>query len=181
MLRRFALELLRWQLAVFADLANGKIPGGDGLHPPNPPPPDKNVPEWYYCGHCTTMPTQEENKCCTRTARPCISITLHFQQLILDANILDIAMRYCEDIVLVLNNVQIWNNENVWHAASRQYVLWQHGHMIICCVVVCSLAFAEWFIHCMSIGLQDYKSCNLLIFLYNNGTFVTPIFYTLQY
>ena len=70
MLRRFALELLRWQPAAFADLANGKIPGGDGLHPPNPPPPDKNVPEWYYCGHCRTMPTQEENKCCTRTARP---------------------------------------------------------------------------------------------------------------
>ena len=64
-----------------------------------------------------------------------LSITLHFQQLILDANILDIAMHYCEDIVLVLNDVQLWNNENIWHAASRQYVLWQHGHMIICYVV----------------------------------------------
>ena len=57
---------------------------------------------------------------------------------------------------------------------------WSHDHLLRSCYM-CSLAFAKWFIHCMSIGLQDYKSCNLLIFLYNNGTFVTPIFYTLQY
>ena len=125
MLRRLALELLQRQPATFADLVNGEIPGGDGLHPPNPPAPD-NVPEWCYCGHCITMPMQEESKCCTRTAHPCISLTPLFQQLIVDANVLDIAMRYRED-VLVLNNVR--SNENFRHAAYRQYVLWQHGHL----------------------------------------------------
>ena len=52
-----------------------------------------------------------------------------FQQLILDANVLDIAMRYRED-VLVLNNVR--NNENFRHAAwdSMSYgsiVIWEEA------------------------------------------------------
>ena len=72
------------------------------------------------------MPTQEENKCCTRIVRPCISTTPLFLQLVLDPNVLDLAMRYRED-VLVLGNVR--NNENFRHAAYRQYVLWQHGRL----------------------------------------------------
>ena len=35
-------------------------------------------------------------------------------------------MRYVED-AFVLNNVR--NNENFWHAAYRQYILWQHGQL----------------------------------------------------
>ena len=51
---------------------------------------------------------------------------LCFLQIILDANVLDIAMRFREDM-LALNNVR--NNENVRHAAYRQYILWQYGHL----------------------------------------------------
>ena len=72
------------------------------------------------------MPTQEENKCCTRTERPCISTTPLLQQLVIDPNVLDIAMRYREDM-MVLGNGR--NNENFRHAAYRQYVLWQHGRL----------------------------------------------------
>jgi hypothetical protein len=79
-----------------------------------------NTPEWCNCGHCMAMPTQEENKCCARTRRPCVSRQALFNQIVLDANILDIAMRYRED-VLVLNNNR--NNENFRHAAYRQFVL----------------------------------------------------------
>ena len=122
-LRRLALELLRRQPAAYADLVNGEIPAGDD--PPDPPP-EENVPEWCRCGHCVIMPTQEENKCCTRSRRACITTTPLFQQLVLDANVLDIAMRYRED-VLVLDNAR--NNENFRHAAYRQFVLWQHGHL----------------------------------------------------
>ena len=126
-LRRLALELLREQPAAFADIVNGELAAGDGppAEPPNPPP-NENVPDWCKCGHCTTMPTQEENKCCTRSRRACVTTTALFPQIVLDANILDIAMRYRED-VLVLDNAR--NNENFRHAAYRQFVLWQHGHL----------------------------------------------------
>ena len=124
-LRRLARELLRRQPAVFADIVNGEIVVGAEQPPPNPDPP-QNVPDWCKCGHCVAMPTQEENKCCTRTERPCISTTPLFQQLVIDPNVLNIAMRYREDM-MVLGNGR--NNENFRHAAYRQYVLWQHGRL----------------------------------------------------
>lgn len=62
----------------------------------------------------------------TRTRWQCITTTPLFPQLVLDGNVLDIAMRYRAD-VLVLDNVR--NNENFHHAAYRQFVLWQHGHL----------------------------------------------------
>ena len=72
------------------------------------------------------MPTQEENKCCTKSRRDCITTKTLFAQIVLDGNILDIAMRFREDM-LVLDNTR--NNENFRHAAYRQFVLWQHGHL----------------------------------------------------
>ena len=123
-LRAFAVELLRRQPAAFADLVNGEFPGA----PPDPDQEDdlENVPEWCKCGHCVEMPTQLENKCCTQRRRACITLAPLFAQLVLDGNVLDLAMRYREDF-LVLNNVR--NNENFRHAAYRQYVLWQHGRL----------------------------------------------------
>ena len=123
-LRAFALELLRPQPAAFADLVNGELPGAS--LEPDPEEPDPENPEWCKCGCCVAMPTQLENKCCTQTRRPCITLTPLFPQLVLDGNVLYLAMRYREDF-LVLNNVR--NNENFRHAAYRQYVLWQHGRL----------------------------------------------------
>ena len=40
--------------------------------------------------------------------------------------VIAIAMRFREDM-LALNNVR--NNENFRHAAYRQYILWQYGHL----------------------------------------------------
>jgi hypothetical protein len=62
------------------------------------------------------MPTQEENKCCTRSRRACITTTTLFPQIVLDGNILDIAMRYREDM-LALENTR--NNENFRHATRQ--------------------------------------------------------------
>ncbi|CAB4002190.1 Hypothetical predicted protein [Paramuricea clavata] len=89
-LRRLALELLRRQPATFADIVSGELPGGNGAPDPDP----DNTPEWCNCGHCMAMPTQEENKCCAQTRRPCVSRQALFNQIVLDANILDIAMRH---------------------------------------------------------------------------------------
>ena len=126
-LRAFALELLRRQPAAFADLVNGELPGPQPQPDPDPDPEaNPDVPEWCKCRCCVAMPTQLENKCCTQARLPCITLTPLFPQLVLDGNVLDLAMRYREDF-LVLNHVR--NNENFRHAAYRQYVLWQYGRL----------------------------------------------------
>lgn len=168
-LQRLALELLRRQPAVFADLVNGEMVQNVQPQPGAPPPADG--PEWCYCGLCRSMPTQEENKCCSTREMPCISTTPLFQQLILDGNVLDIAMRYREDI-LVLNHPR--NNENFRHTAYRQYVLWQHGRLgqgnrrVVpsCCVLaIRTLSITEWY-------LYRFSPCSTLItinYIYNNN------------
>lgn len=129
-LQRLAIELLHTQHTVFADLVNGEFiqihNRQDDLGGAPTPPPQNDQPEWCKCGPCRVMPTEIENKCCTRSVRPCITSTPLFQQLVLDANVLDIAMRYRED-VLVVEHPR--NNENFRHSACRQCVLWQHGRL----------------------------------------------------
>ena len=154
MLRRLAMELLRRQPATFADLVNGEIGGVVASQPeqsqpgqpqlqesqpeepqepqpeepqePQPGQPDNGTPNWCNCGLCSNMPTQEENKCCCATKMPCITIQPLFSQLVLDGNVLEIAMRYREDVLVYENHR---NNENFRHAAYRQFVLWQHGRL----------------------------------------------------
>lgn len=135
-LQRLALELLRRQPALFAEIINGEMVTNIHVHPqpgesdPPPPPgrgePPPNTPYWCKCGLCRVMPRQEEHTCCCKRQMPCISTTPLFQQLVLNGNILDIAMRYRED-VLALEHAR--NNENFRHTAYRQYVLWQHGRL----------------------------------------------------
>jgi P2X purinoceptor 7 len=124
--RRLALELLRRQPAAFADLVDGEFANTDDQDPEEPNPPPQDSPDWCFCGNCAPMPTQEENKCCCRRVMPCITSTPLFSQLVLDGNVLDIAMRYREDIIVA---DPVRNNENFRHAAYRQFVLWQHGRL----------------------------------------------------
>ena len=94
-LRAFALQLIRHQPAAFSDLVNGELPGA-----PLQPDPDENpenAPECYKCGCCVATPTQSETKCCTQTRQPCITLAPLFPQLVLDGNVLDLAMRYREE------------------------------------------------------------------------------------
>ena len=97
--RRLALELLRRQPAAFADLVEGELanPAGEQV-PPQPNPQPEDGPDWCFCGCC--VPTQEENKCCCRRVMPCITTNPLFQQLVLDGNVLDIAMRYKENVLV---------------------------------------------------------------------------------
>ena len=66
------------------------------------------------------MPIQEENKCCTRTVRPCISATPLFLQLVLDPNVLDLALRFIEDF-LVLSNVSTMKTLDMLLIDSMSY------------------------------------------------------------
>ncbi len=75
---------------------------------PQPGQPDNETPNWCNCGLCSIMPTQEENKCCA-TKMPCITMQPLFSQLVLDGNVLEIAMRYREDVLVYENHR---NNEN---------------------------------------------------------------------
>ena len=88
---------------------------------PNPEAPLDGPPDWCNCG-----PTQAENKCCCRRRSQCTSTLDLFQLIVLNGNVLDIAMRYRED-VLALDHPR--NNENFRHMAYRQFILWQHGRL----------------------------------------------------
>ena len=94
--------------------------------PPDPEAPVDGPPNWCNCGHCRAMPTQVENKCCCRRTSQCTSTLDIFQLVVLNGNVLDIAMRYRED-VFALDHPR--NNENFRHMAYRQYILWQHGRL----------------------------------------------------
>ncbi|CAB4029562.1 Hypothetical predicted protein [Paramuricea clavata] len=110
---------------------------------PNQPPPDQPPPDqpsldqpppdhpnedlaWCYCGACRSMPTQTENKCCCKRRMQCMTTMPLFQHIVLDANVLEIQMRYREDILAMAHHR---NNENFRHAAYRQFVLWHHGKL----------------------------------------------------
>ena len=100
---------------------------------PGPEVPPDGPPDWCNCGHCRVMPTQAENKCCCRRRSQCTSTLDLFQLIVLNGNVLDIAMRYRED-VLALDHP--WRNENFRPMAYRQFILWQHGCVVPSCCVL---------------------------------------------
>ena len=61
---------------------------------PGDPGPEQDTLEWCKCGLCRPMPTQIENKCCCTRRMECITVQPLFHQLVLDGNVLDIAMGY---------------------------------------------------------------------------------------
>ena len=175
-------EVQLWAL-VHADIVNGELqvvvhmrdPGREPSPSPEPdnpdpgdsdhesdPGPSNRVSDGCNCQNCRPMPTHHENKCCTRSERPCITTNLLFTQLVLDANVLDITMHYTED-VLVLEHLR--NNENFQHTAFRQYLLWQHGRVIpSCCVLAIHSRYPspKWNLHrfltCLFV-IQMYHFC----------------------
>ena len=96
-------------------------PQPEDPQPEDPQPEDPQLrqtgnetPDWCNCGLCRVMPTQEENKCCCAAKMPCITMQQLFAQLVLDGNVLDIALRLWEDVLVYENHR---NNENFRHSA----------------------------------------------------------------
>jgi hypothetical protein len=123
-LKAFGLQLIRRQSAAFADLVNGELPDAPRQQDPdeNPRKCPRVLQMWMLCCNANTIGKQMlyTNKTALHNLAPL------FPRIVLDGNVLGLAMHYREDI-LVLNNVR--NNENFRHAAYRQYVLSQHGRL----------------------------------------------------
>ncbi|XP_070547261.1 P2X purinoceptor 7-like [Ptychodera flava] len=145
-LEEVTMELIRRQPDAWADFVlDGTDHGFNQFHQqpsPDPKPDDIVSPPWCRCGECRPMPSQVENKCCAkRTGQECIARTWLFQQLVMDPNVLEIAMRTVADTYA---QDQPRNNACYRHFAYRQFIYWQHGRLgrgnrrVIpsCCVLV---------------------------------------------
>ncbi|XP_070532880.1 uncharacterized protein [Ptychodera flava] len=116
------LELLRRQPGAWADLQQ-QLP----YPAPQPGPNPGSSPPWCKCGQCQDMPTQAEKKCCaTRQSQGCITNKGLFNYLVLDANVLELAMRWNADTYAEEHQR---DNACFRHFAYRQYIYWQHGRL----------------------------------------------------
>ena len=90
------------------------------------------------------MPTRTENKCCKQVV--CRSKTTVFENICLDQENVQTAIRNLSDSFVF---TPMYENNAMRHAAYRQYIMWQHGHVgarkriVIpsCCVVAIRKAY----------------------------------------
>ena len=98
------------------------ILGGD---PPDPPPLQQdNQLQWCKCGKCRPMPLPIENLCCKQ--RPCITTIDTFESIVLDSNVLSVAIvNRCDTFA----NEPDYSPQSYRKAAYRQWIMWQHGYL----------------------------------------------------
>ena len=95
--------------------------GGD----PDPPPLQQdNQLQWCKCGKCRPMPLPIENLCCKQ--RPCITTVDTFESIVLDSNVLSVAIvNRCDTFV----DEPDYSPQSYRKAAYRQWIMWQHGYL----------------------------------------------------
>ena len=81
-------------------------------------------PSFCHCNYCQEMPTVSESKCCMQSI--CRSLTLVFKNICLDRENIQTAIRNLADTFVF---TPMYENKAMRHAAYRQYVMWQHGHL----------------------------------------------------
>ena len=89
-------------------------------------PPDNNnqrIP-WCVCGKCQVMEQPIENVCCRK--RPCICTTEFFTSVVLDTNVLSIAIVDRSDVYA---DDPDYSPASYRKSAYRQWILWQHGYL----------------------------------------------------
>ena len=91
---------------------------------PQPKPTKPNQPQWCICSNCVEMPREIENKCCRR--RTCIISRRRFYKFFIDPENLELCLKNTAD---VRNDPRDSSTRAFRKAASRQYVLWQHGYL----------------------------------------------------
>ena len=82
------------------------------------------IPSFCHRNHCREMPTANENNCCMQLM--CRSLTLIFKNISLDIENIQTAIRNLADTFVF---TPMYENKAMRHAAYRQYVMWQHGHL----------------------------------------------------
>ena len=110
------------------------------------PGPPTEQPDWCVCLNCRPMPTQQERKCCGQCHENCKSGAPGFDIIVLDRQVLRVAMAHRNDLLAEDNlrpNAPVEEvNKTYCHAAYRQYILLHHGKLGIgnrrvvpsCCV-----------------------------------------------
>ena len=125
-LRKIVSELLLRDPGSFQDYVLGYNPLV--LEPSQPSPQSKSgSPPWCKCGNCRPMRLPVEDKCCAtvRDAR-CVASTGLFRQLVLNGNVLRLAIATRNDIGAYDEGGE---NKSMRHAAYRQFILWRHGRL----------------------------------------------------
>ncbi len=82
-------------------------------------------PSFCKCRWCQEMPTDKERLCCGER-RICRSKINTFMMICIDSDNLGTAIRNLADTYVT---TPTYDNRSLRHAAYRQYVMWQHGHL----------------------------------------------------
>ena len=82
-------------------------------------------PPFCVCGFCREMPTDKERLCC-KEKNVCRSKSMVFGNICLDSENLATVIRSLADTYVF---TPTYDNRAMRHAAYRQYVMWQHGHL----------------------------------------------------
>ena len=122
-LEEVAAELLRRQPEAYIDLTVPEEMEGEHEDPVDPV---SAALSWCKCGMCTDMPTDVENKCCTRREGECITNSQAFRDICLSGHILGINMRIREDEYAMEENR---TNKNYRHYAYRNFIYWKYGRL----------------------------------------------------
>lgn len=99
---------------------------------PNQPPAQAEI-NWCICSHCQPMSSQEENTCCGQNSNTCKSVAPGFDIVILDRQVLRLAMLHRNDLIADENlgpDASVGEvNRSYRHAAYRQFILSQYGRL----------------------------------------------------
>ena len=104
------------------DYAKNIAKNFDDPEPDDPSAGEEDLPEWCVCGNCMGNP--QEQRCCT--IRKCITSYELFQNLCLDRNVLEVAIKArcdmrADDLDFSTNSFR--------KAVYRQYILWRYGRL----------------------------------------------------
>ena len=122
---KVAKEGFKSRALFLKDLINAGSSGTPGADDPQPSGPHQATPPFCVCEQCTEMPTEKENICC-KEKRLCRSQGQTFNNICLDSDSLATVIRSLADTYVF---TPTYDNRAMRHAAYRQYIMWQHGHL----------------------------------------------------
>lgn len=83
------------------------------------------VASFCICGNCYEMPTDKERVCC-KQRQLCRSQSQVFKNICIDSDNVATVIRSLADTYVF---TPTYDNRAMRHAAYRQYIMWQHGHL----------------------------------------------------